>query len=106
MSDRRAKQRQRIFKSAKIANNRGGVIACAVRDISKDGACLKVASPLGIPEEFELVLDDKLRQHCRVNGERKHRSASNSNPRLLVRLALKSVPGCSEETVQAGLFRF
>jgi two-component system, chemotaxis family, chemotaxis protein CheY len=66
MSDRRAKQRQRVFKSAKIAINRGGVIDRTVRDISKDGASLKVASPLGIPEEFELVLDDKLRQRCRV----------------------------------------
>ena len=55
MSDRRAKQRQRVFKSAKIAINRGGVIDCTVRDISKDGASLKVANPLGIPEEFELV---------------------------------------------------
>ena len=66
MSDRRAKQRQRVFKSAKIAIKSGGVIDCTVRDISKDGASLKVASPLGIPEEFELVLDDKIQQRCRV----------------------------------------
>ena len=30
MSERRGKERQRVFKSAKIAINRGGVIDCTV----------------------------------------------------------------------------
>ena len=66
MNDKRAEQRQRVFKSAKIAMNRGGVIDCTIRDISKNGACLRVASPLGIPDVLELVLDDKIQQRCRV----------------------------------------
>jgi two-component system, chemotaxis family, chemotaxis protein CheY len=66
MSDRRTKQSQRVLKSAKIAINRGSVIDCTIRDISKNGACLRVASPVGIPEVFELVLDDKIQQRCRV----------------------------------------
>ena len=66
MSDKRAKQRQRVLKSAKIGLTRGGVIDCTIRDISEDGACLRVASTLGIPEFFELTLDDKTVRPCRI----------------------------------------
>jgi len=66
MSDKRAKQRQRVFKSAKIGLSRGGIIDCTIRDISEDGACLRVASALGIPEFFELILDDKTVRPCRI----------------------------------------
>jgi two-component system chemotaxis response regulator CheY len=66
MSNKRAKPRQRVLKPAKIGINRGGVIDCTVRDISEQGACLKVASAVGIPEFFELILDEKTRQPCRV----------------------------------------
>ena len=66
MSERRAKQRQRVLKSAKIRLERGGVIDCMIRDISEDGACLRVASALGIPDFFELILDEKILRPCRV----------------------------------------
>ena len=66
MSERRAKQRQRVLKSAKIRLERGGVIDCTIRDISEDGACLRVASALGIPDFFELILDEKILRPCRV----------------------------------------
>ena len=66
MSDKRAKQRQRVLKSAKIGLSRGGIIDCTIRDISEDGACLRVASALGIPEFFELILDDKTLRPCRI----------------------------------------
>jgi two-component system chemotaxis response regulator CheY len=66
MSDKRAKQRQRVLKPAKIGFNRGSVIDCTIRDISEDGACLRVASALGIPEFFELILDDKTTRPCRI----------------------------------------
>jgi two-component system chemotaxis response regulator CheY len=64
MSDKRAKQRQRVLKPAKIGLSRGGVIDCIIRDISEDGACLKVVSTLGIPDVFDLVLDDKTIRRC------------------------------------------
>src|ERR1700730_16419257 len=64
MSDKRAKQRQRVLKPAKIGLSRGGVIDCIIRDISEDGACLKVASTLGVPDVFELILDDKTMRRC------------------------------------------
>ena len=66
MSDKRAKRRRLVLKSAKIGFNRGGVIDCAIRDISEDGACLRVASTVGIPEFFELILDDKIQRPCHV----------------------------------------
>jgi two-component system chemotaxis response regulator CheY len=66
MTEKRAKQRQRVLKSAKIAFNGGGVIDCAIRDISEDGACLRVTSALGVPAFFELILDDKTRRPCHV----------------------------------------
>jgi hypothetical protein len=40
-------------------------IDCVVRNLSDGGACLKVASPIGIPDTFDLVLDRVVR-HCRV----------------------------------------
>ena len=66
MNDKRAKLRQRVLKSAKIRLNRGGTIDCTMRDISEDGAGLRVVSVLGIPEFFELVFDDKTTRPCRV----------------------------------------
>src|SRR5579863_4097542 len=66
MGDKRAKRRQRVLKPAKIGFNRGGAIDCTIRDISEDGACLRVASALGIPASFELILDDETRRPCRV----------------------------------------
>jgi len=42
-------------------------IACAATEISEQGATLKVASLLGIPESFELVITGKPRRHqCKV----------------------------------------
>ena len=66
MGDKRAKQRQRVLKSAKIRLERGGVIDCTIRDISQNGAGLRVASALGIPDFFELILDDKTLRPCQV----------------------------------------
>jgi len=37
-----------------------------VRNLSDGGACLKVASPIEIPDTFDLVLDADSVRHCRV----------------------------------------
>jgi len=40
---------------------------CRVRNVSETGACLMIASPVGIPNEFDLLLDtDKTPRRCRV----------------------------------------
>ena len=58
--------RHRMFKAGKIAFNRAGVIDCIIRNLSDTGACLNVASPLGIPERFRLLRDGHDPQPCRV----------------------------------------
>jgi hypothetical protein len=57
MDDQRDMTQRRVFKPAKIAFGRAGIIDCTVRTISDAGACLQVGSPLGIPETFNLLLD-------------------------------------------------
>lgn len=58
IGERRANQRQRRLNGAKIVfNNNTSVIECVVRDLSAEGARLRVASPLGIPDLFELRID-------------------------------------------------
>ena len=66
MSDKRTKQRQRVLKAAKIVINHGGVIDCTIRDISENGACLRVTTALGIPQSFVLILNETTRRPCRV----------------------------------------
>lgn len=56
---RRSEPRQRALKGARIVFNHGAsAINCTIRDLSADGAKLVVESVIGIPNEFELVLDD------------------------------------------------
>ena len=62
----RAALRQRVLKSASIEFN-GGVIDCVIRNVSETGAALEVASPLGIPETFNLVISgDHSIRPCKV----------------------------------------
>jgi hypothetical protein len=67
MDDRRKLPRHRTFKAGSIAFNRAGTIDCRVRNLSPIGACLEVASQLGIPDDFILVVEsERLKQHCHV----------------------------------------
>lgn len=67
MEERRKLQRHRTLKTGSIRFNRAAGIDCRVRNLSPAGACLEVASQLGIPDEFVLVIDsDHLQQACHV----------------------------------------
>ena len=67
MEERRKIQRHRTLKAGSITFNRDGGIDCRVRNLSPAGACLEVASQLGIPDDFVLVIDvDRLQQPCHV----------------------------------------
>lgn len=67
MDERRINRRQKTLKSAKIVFNNDCVIDCAVRNLSETGACLEVSSPLGIPNAFDLVIEqDSFARPCRV----------------------------------------
>jgi hypothetical protein len=65
--ERRRVARHRTLKGARITFQGHRVsIDCAVRNLSDRGACLKVESPIGIPDTFDLVLDSATVRHCRV----------------------------------------
>ena len=67
MIENRKSQRHKVFKAATIEFNRAGGISCIVRNISDGGACLEVASPFGIPTEFDLhIAGNPAGQHCRA----------------------------------------
>lgn len=69
--NRRDAGRQRVLKGAYIAfNGHSATIDCTIRNFSERGACLKVASPVGIPDIFDLVLDKTSVYHCRVTWRR------------------------------------
>jgi hypothetical protein len=66
-TERRRVQRHRTLKAGSIAFNRAGGIDCRVRNLSPVGACLEVASQVGIPDDFVLVIDtNHLTQPCHV----------------------------------------
>ena len=58
MAERRTVTRGRTLKSGRIVFNDGrSAIDCAVRNLSGGGACLEVASMIGIPDTFTLTID-------------------------------------------------
>jgi hypothetical protein len=67
MQERRKVQRGRTLKAGSISFNGAGGIDCRVRSMSPAGACLEVSSPIGIPNDFVLVVGyDQLKQACHV----------------------------------------
>jgi len=66
-SERRKSPRHRTLKGGSISMNHGGRIDCRVRNLSPAGAQLEVASQIGIPDDFVLVIDaDRFKQPCHV----------------------------------------
>ncbi|HEX3163678.1 MAG TPA: PilZ domain-containing protein [Pseudolabrys sp.] len=67
MTENRKAQRRRVLKAGTISINRAAGIDCTVRNFSDAGACLDVASPFGIPDDFELVIGEDHSEHpCHV----------------------------------------
>ena len=91
--ERRRAPRVRTLKSAHILlNHHHSVIDCTVRNLSPLGACLRVASTLGIPERFDLLFDaDHSVRECRVVWHKERELgvefASNAVPLPLARSA-------------------
>jgi hypothetical protein len=62
MSDKRATDRRRVFKGAKIVFNQGNsVVDCTVRNVSATGALVNVVNAMAVPQDFELRWDNKVR---------------------------------------------
>jgi hypothetical protein len=72
--ERRRERRARTYKSARmLLNQHHSVISCTVRNMSPLGACLRVASPVGIPDRFDIVFDaDHSVRPCRVVWHKEH----------------------------------
>ncbi|WP_281180583.1 PilZ domain-containing protein [Devosia elaeis] len=68
LQNKRSSARRRVLKQARMSFNGGrSTIDCVLRNLSDTGARLKVTSPLGVPDRFELVLlTDKRTLACRV----------------------------------------
>jgi len=64
--EKRALYRHGVLKAATIEFG-GSAIDCTLRNLSATGAALDVPSPVGIPDNFDLVVSsDALRFACRV----------------------------------------
>ena len=59
--ERRNEARHRI-----VFKRHDALIDCTVSNLSDRGARLKVESPIGIPDSFELMHEDATVRHCRV----------------------------------------
>jgi hypothetical protein len=67
MDERRKLPRRRTLKAGSITLNHDGSVDCRVRNLSPIGACLEVASQMGIPDEFVLVVEtDRVKAPCHV----------------------------------------
>ncbi len=65
--EKRRVQRQRTLKAGSIVFNYAAGIDCRIRNLSPAGACLEVESQLGIPDDFELVIEsDHVTHSCHV----------------------------------------
>jgi hypothetical protein len=65
--DHRAAQRHRTLKGGLIVINDGfSTFKCTVRNLSGTGARLKVAGIIGIPDSFQLVMDDGHKFACSI----------------------------------------
>jgi hypothetical protein len=75
MLEQRKHSRHRTLKSGQIVfNHRSSVITCTIRNLSEAGACLQVASSVGVPDSFDLTVEpDIASRHCHVAWRSEHR---------------------------------
>ncbi|MGZ5865659.1 MAG: PilZ domain-containing protein [Xanthobacteraceae bacterium] len=65
-TERRSCQHNRTFKAGKIViSAKAPKVDCVVRNLSTDGARLKVSATFGLPARFELLLESKS-YSCRI----------------------------------------
>jgi hypothetical protein len=65
MKEKRIAPRHRVFKHGVLAFSSGGSVDCTVRSLSETGARIDVASPIGLPESFVLLIEtDQFSRHC------------------------------------------
>lgn len=73
MNEGRKAPRHRVLKAGTISFGGAG-ISCTVRNFSDTGAALDVTSPIGIPHEFNLIIEaDNTTRQCRVVWRKERR---------------------------------
>jgi hypothetical protein len=73
MNEGRKAPRRRVLKGGTISFGGAG-ISCTVRNLSDIGAALEVSSPIGIPQQFMLVVEaDNSTRQCRVVWRKERR---------------------------------
>ena len=65
--DKRRSPRLRTLKGGSIMFGVAAAVDCVIRNMSETGAALEVESPVGIPDEFRLLIKPEfLKRNCRV----------------------------------------
>ena len=64
MNEKRTAVRRRVLKSAFIViSEKAPKLECSVRNLSDTGAALQVSTTIGIPQNFDLIVDG-MRRRC------------------------------------------
>ena len=65
--DKRRAPRLRTLKGGSIIFGLAAAVDCVVRNMSETGAALDVESPVGIPDEFTLLIKPEFtKRNCKV----------------------------------------
>lgn len=67
MQERRSTPRHRTLKGGSIIFGLAAGIDCVIRNLSDQGAALEVDSPVGIPDDFTLLIrPETVKRNCHV----------------------------------------
>ena len=67
MNEKRHTARHRALKGGSITFSGGAKIDCVIRNLSETGAALEVESPIGIPDDFTLCVNqEETKWNCHV----------------------------------------
>ena len=67
MEERRSTPRHRTLKGGSIIFGLAAGVDCVIRNLSDKGASLEVESPVGIPDDFSLLIrPETIKRNCRV----------------------------------------
>ncbi|WDR02505.1 PilZ domain-containing protein [Devosia algicola] len=69
----RTTERHRTLKGGKIVfNDNKSTLDCTIRNMSDTGCLLKVASVIGVPDRFRLMMGDGQRLECKIIWKREN----------------------------------
>jgi hypothetical protein len=67
MSENRRSARLRTYKGGSIIFGVAAAIDCMIRNMSETGAALEVDNPVGVPNEFTLLIKPEfVKRNCQV----------------------------------------